>query len=388
MMEKTSLCRLILLSVCIYVIASIFSDCVAKSLIEQIGWKGANDRIIIGLLVAIPALLLTLVIIYIRSQFKIEHERTEASYKLFNDYAYKAKLYPLEIKKLRELLTHETVQHPHIIFQSAALFERCIDAEVRLLLLTRNDPSLLEDEEAVLANIRRKLGYSYLPLEHPLLSTRNIETGQIMSVFSLTGMAPLIQHAVLVMNKETFFRLQFNNEKEEFFGFSAGSEVRLVFARQGDGVYGIQTEICRIDSPSSFDCLHTLNFKRNQMRQYVRIEVDLPIRIRVLRPLQDAGSITDENLFIDAKLVDISGGGLSFLHEKSFVPGDTVSMRFSLPTGTFSDITGKILRVSLQEGKTDQWYRHHIQYVKIEPQQRERIVKYIFEKQRQRNQLR
>jgi c-di-GMP-binding flagellar brake protein YcgR len=63
-------------------------------------------------------------------------------------------------------------------------------------------------------------------------------------------------------------------------------------------------------------------------------------------------------------------------------------MHFSLSTGKFSAVPGKVLRVSLQEGKLTTWYRHHIQFTNIESQHRDRIIKYIFEKQRQINQMR
>ena len=387
-MEKVLRGKLIFFSsACTLAIALFpFAAC-AESLIEQIGWEGATGRIMASVVIVLVSVLLIMITLYLRTQLKMKSDRADASNKLFHDYAKKTDLYPSETKRLRQLLSHEVTPHPHTIFQSASLFERCIDAEIRLLLLTKNDTGLLEDDETILANIRKKLGYGYLPLEHPLLSTRNIETGQVMTVFRTTGTAPLIQHAVIVMNRETFFRLQYNVDNEDPVDFLAGQEVRLAFARQGDGVYGVQVEICRIDSPSTFDCFHSLNFKRNQMRQYVRIEVNLPIRVRVIPP-QQTEAFEPFALHVDAKLVDISGGGLSFLYEKPFVPGDVVSMQFSLSTGAFSGITGKVLRVSLQEGKSTTWYRHHIQYLLIEQQHRDRIVKYIFEKQRQQNQLR
>ncbi|MBN1578903.1 MAG: PilZ domain-containing protein [Chitinispirillaceae bacterium] len=369
------------------VLAGSSSAVFGESLIEQIGWEGATTSIIASVALILASLLLVMIILYVRMQLKIKHDREEMSNNLFYNHALKSDLYPSETKRLQQLLTHEVIPHPHTIFQSASLFERCIDAEVRLLLLMKNDSDLLEDDEKTLSGIRKKLGYGYLPLEHPLLSTRNVEVGQVMTVFKTTGSAPLVQHAVVVMNRETFFRLQYNIDNEDTVNFSSGQEVKLAFARQGDGVYGVQVGIRRIDSPSAIDCLHTLHLRRNQMRQYVRIEVNLSIRVRVVPP-QEAAAPEPFALHVDAKLSDISGGGLSFLYEKPFVPGDIVSMQFSLTTGVFSGITGKVLRVSLQEGKSATWYRHHIQFLSIEQHNRDRIVKFIFEKQRQQSQIR
>lgn len=359
---------------------------IAESLIEQIGWKGATSQIILIILFVLAAFILLMVALYIRSQLKMKNDQATVSQKLFDDHAIKSDLYPLEVKRLRSLLTHEMIPHPHTIFQSVALFERCIDAEVRLLLLTHNSLESLDDEETMLSSIRKKLGYSYLPLEHPLLSTRNLEIGQKVSIFKTTGNHPLINHAMVVSNKETYFRLQWDVDKEEGIQFFSGQEIKLAFARQGDGMYGVEVELIRTTPPSTIDCLHTLKFKRNQLRQFVRIEVNLPLRVRLI-PKEKTGGQEMFPKHIEAKLSDLSGGGLSFLYEKPFVPGDQVSLQFTLTTGRFSAITGKVLRVSLQEGKHATYYRHHIQFNSLEQSVRDKIVKFIFEKQRQQNQM-
>jgi c-di-GMP-binding flagellar brake protein YcgR len=127
--------------------------------------------------------------------------------------------------------------------------------------------------------------------------------------------------------------------------------------------------------------------KRNQLRQYVRIEASLPVKFRIIR------SESNENKdFCDrmsqAKMSDISGGGLSFLFEKPLTPGDILSVNFQLPGASFVGIAAKVLRVSLQEGKTATFYKHHIQFSGIESRQRDQIVRFVFEKQRQLSQWR
>ena len=358
----------------------------AESLIEQIGWEGAPTRIIIAVGLVLVSLLTIMAVLYLRMRHKIKKDQSDVSNRLFNELCTKSDLYPSEVRKLQQLLTHEVITFPHTIFQSAALFERCVDAEIRLLLLGTSDPESLADDEKTIATIRKKLGYSYLPLEHPLLSTRNLEIGQVVTVFTLKNTAPLIQRAVVISNKETGFRIEYDTEKDGPFQILAGQEIKLAFARQGDGVYGVQVEIAGADD-ATIDCLHTLDFRRNQMRQYARIELNLPIRVRPV-PAQKTGVTEAFPQHVDAKLCDISGGGLSFIYEKPFVPGDDILMHFSLSTGKFSAIPGRILRVNLQEGKSTTWYRHHIQFTDIAPQHRDRIIKYIFEKQRQINQMR
>ncbi|MCX7726754.1 MAG: PilZ domain-containing protein [Chitinispirillaceae bacterium] len=380
-------CDLILIVINIFVL-SLFKNSEAKTLLEQIGWSGASKDVIILLLLICILLIALLILIYLFFQLKTKKEQVDTSKNLFEDYCEKADLLPIEKKVLEQLLSHETVQYPHTIFQSASLFERCVDAEVKLLILTKGSVDAIEDEERLLSSLRKKLGYGYLPLEHPLISSRNIETGQIVSIFEPTTGRLLIHRAVISQKKETFFRLQYNADKEEnIINFLPGQTLRIAFARRGDGVYGIDTEICRIPSPSSLDCLHTLEFKRNQMRHYVRMEVSLPIKVTIVKVNKEKPSekITEN---ISAKIADISGGGLSFIYDKPLTAGEIVTMSFSLPTEKFNNIKGKILRVSVQEGKTETKYRHHVQYLSMEQCDRDKIVKFIFEKQRQQNQMR
>jgi c-di-GMP-binding flagellar brake protein YcgR len=59
-----------------------------------------------------------------------------------------------------------------------------------------------------------------------------------------------------------------------------------------------------------------------------------------------------------------------------------------LPNSAFAGVTGKVLRVSLLEAKIGTLYKHHIQFTNFEQRNRDKITKYVFEKQRQANQWR
>lgn len=358
------------------------------SLIEQIGWKGADNRIIVGVIVTLLALLGVMVALYMRTRLQNVNEQAARAEKLFREYSEKAELCPTEVVRLRQLLAHADTPYAQVIFQSASLFERCMDAEVQLLLLTVKSEEKLAEEELVLASLRKKLGYGYLPLEHPLLSTRSIEVGQAVALYGSSNRVPLIHHAIVTLNHELFFRVQYNAETEDAVKFFVGQELKLVFARPTDGVYGVQVEICKIQGDAVIELYHTLALKRNQLRQFVRIEVNLPIKVRVMPSSKKEPREESVPKHFSAKMADLSGGGISFLCESPLVPGDLVSMQFSLATGAFAGVAGKILRVSIQEGKTATSYRHHVQFVQIEPRNRDRIVRYIFDKQRQQNQIR
>ena len=365
-----------------------FISAFSKTLIEQIGWKGADTGIIFGLTLAMVSGFGVLIGFHIKTRTKVQTDQRELEDELFQEYVQKSELNSNEETRLKELLLNANTTHSHVIFQSAALFEKCIDQEIQILFQKDLSQDELDDEEVVLGSLRKKLGYNYLPLEHPLISTRNLEIGPKLSVFSQNNHLLLIQNARVVQNREFYFRIQFDPEKEDMVRLQQGETVKLGFARQNDGVYGILVTIYRNNNASTIDFFHSMDLRRNQLRQYVRVDIGLPLKFRVIKTESEDTRNAFAGKLLETRMADISGGGLSFIYNKPLVPGDIVSLNFQLSTSPFAGISGKILRVSLQEGKSDTFYRHHVQFVNFEQRNREKIIRYVFEKQRQINQWR
>lgn len=358
-----------------------------QNYIHYLNWSGPPPLVIAVFLFTLMASSGLIFLFHFRSKAKLDLESHLLSERIFNENATRAELTASENRKLKELLKHEILSNPHVIFQSVVLFEKCVQAEIDSLFASNIDEERIGIEENLISSLRKKLGYVYLPLETPLITTRGIETGQKLSIFGQNHSSPLISKAVVIMNKQFFFRIQYDPDKEEAIRFQVGNEIKIAFARKCDGVYGIPVKIYRISNQATLDLLHTSEMKRNQLRQYVRIDVNLPLRIRITKTeSEDKNRIA--GTLLETKMADLSGGGLSFLSDKPLLPGDLVSLNFQVPECSMAGITGKILRVSLQEGKTGTLYRHHVQFTNIEQRYRDGIVKYVFEKQRQQNLLR
>jgi c-di-GMP-binding flagellar brake protein YcgR len=254
----------------------------------------------------------------------------------------------------------------------------------------QSSPSTLQQDEenALLSSIRHKAGFSHLPYEMPLMSTRNIAVGQVGSIFGKNHQAALIQKASVVESNEFSFTLQYNVDKEDLVEIPLGSEIKFAFARQADGVYGVLTRVIADEGAGTLICTHSLNIRRNQLRQYVRIEMAGSVKMRLIKAADPQHSEIREGQAAEARIADISGGGISFVFDKSFKVGDIISTAFSMPGGTFAGIQCKILRISLVEARDATRYRHHGLFLNIEPRKRDTIVKYVFEKQRQQSQWR
>ncbi len=352
------------------------------------GWgKNATQfGIVFGAGMGVAALIFFLVY-GIRSR-RNKTEQEVRSKDLFLETSERLGLSMEERNKLSDLLSHQNVMEPHTIFQSLPLFEQAIDAEVNRMLGEGLQPGVDSPEEKLLSDLRKKLGFAHMPLEHPLVSTRNIAIGQMGSVFSREGNKPLIHKASIAANNSFFFTIQYDTEKEEHHRFGPNDVLRFVFARQNDGLYGAQVKVKGSEEAGSVDLLHTTDLRRNQLRQYLRVETNLALRFRLLSTKDPDKSEIQRGHLLTTKMSDISGGGLSFMHEQSLRLGDLVSLSFDLPGQVFAGITGKIVHLTLLEGKGAQVFKHHVQFVNIDQRKRESIIKYVFEKERQLSQLR
>jgi c-di-GMP-binding flagellar brake protein YcgR len=309
--------------------------------------------------------------------------RTEA---LFSENARRCKLTEPEIEFIKALTLGHNLGQPHVIFQSLTLFEQCVDAYIRRFLESRPAPNELEESDRLFVELRGKLGFDHLALEHPLASSRNISTGQGGSLFSKDGGRALFRKVTVVGNSPFYLTLRYNVEKEEVRHLLGGQIVRFAFARQSDGLYGFQSLVAKADGAGTIDLLHTTELKRNQLRQYVRIETSLPLRFRLIQTPDPDKSDIKRDESCTAKMCDVSGGGLSFIYEKSLRLGDVISLSFDLPGAACAGVMGKIVHLTLREGKDGPLFKNHVQFVNIETRKREKIISYVFEKERQLSQ--
>ncbi len=360
----------------------------SRTLIEQIGWRGAGIPAIAGFLGFVFGILALLIFMHFRKKRQNEESSRKLAAYLFKKNVDDLELTRPEAETVRLLSAYEKETQPHVVLQSISMFEKCVDAHVSSLLAQKPGDERLQEENRRLSDIRRKAGFRHLPLEHPLVSTRNLSLGQTGAVFGENKRNPLIHRATVTEINEFTFSLQYDVDNEDVFYFDTNGELKFAFARQSDGMYGVPLKLKRADGSGVLEAYHTLSLLRNQLRRYVRIEANLALRFRLISTSDPEKSAIPRGSTAEGKIADISGGGLSFLCEESLRVGDRISASFAFPGGEFAGVLCKVLRISLQEGKTKTMYRHHVQFVELEGRRRDAVVRYVFEKQRRMHQLR
>lgn len=130
------------------------------------------------------------------------------------------------------------------------------------------------------------------------------------------------------------------------------------------------------------------SLKKVQRREFFRYSCLLNGKIRVMsdEEYESGVSSEDENEadWNDMRIVDISGGGLKLYCSKHIDSNEVVKVSFVLPIERDVyrlNLTGRILRSTILEGRSD-IYDTRVEFLNINPAERDKIVKYIFESER------
>ncbi len=134
----------------------------------------------------------------------------------------------------------------------------------------------------------------------------------------------------------------------------------------------------------------TSNLRRHQRREYYRFSCALEMKSRELieEELKVIDTV-DEYLVPGLPLkhsviVDISGGGIRFLSNQEYTEGCLIYISYNLmikdKVKTYN-VVGKILSCKPSENRKGV-FEHRVQYVNLGNDDREEIIRYIFEEER------
>ncbi|MDD3364041.1 MAG: flagellar brake domain-containing protein [Syntrophomonas sp.] len=117
-------------------------------------------------------------------------------------------------------------------------------------------------------------------------------------------------------------------------------------------------------------------FVEIQRRQWVRVPTKLAMRFRAI------SSGKNEKPYV-GETVDISGGGLLFVTLDPVEEGQMVELEIALPGPTPLFCKAKLLRILEKPKKEGATSKVILEFTEISEGQRDRIISYIFEKQRE-----
>lgn len=153
--------------------------------------------------------------------------------------------------------------------------------------------------------------------------------------------------------------------------------VRIIDRYKSNNVYILAVEL-------------TSNLRRYQRREYYRFSCALEMKSRELSEDEiKVVDTVDEYLtpglpLKQSVIVDISGGGLRFLSNQQYEPDSLIYINYRLVIKEKVkdyNVVGKVLATKPSENRKGV-YEHRVQYVNMGTDDREEIIKYIFEEER------
>lgn len=135
----------------------------------------------------------------------------------------------------------------------------------------------------------------------------------------------------------------------------------------------------RVNDPRPlFTVAYPKEVKRIQRRSFVRCDVRFPLTFHKLSP-------TMEVLLKDQKAIveDVSGGGLRLETETQLELGDLLDIYLDLPNKDKVIALGKVVRVFPKPSAKPELFSIGVFFEFIEERDRDKIMRFIFEKQRE-----
>jgi len=187
-------------------------------------------------------------------------------------------------------------------------------------------------------------------------------------------------------------------------------EMRII---TGSGIYVSRITISRRFKENNLYFLEVMlltNIQKSQRRQYFRLETALPLQYRRICEVEEKiqerieqKQYADErelralreNLrqlisnYKDAVMINISAGGVKFSAVERLEADERIIVKFALDdedAGTPMSLMARVIAADRVYNPNMQLYAHRTEFLGIEREDRERIVRYVFREERLRRQ--
>lgn len=181
---------------------------------------------------------------------------------------------------------------------------------------------------------------------------------------------------------EDYIKLAMPIVKGEIIPLSIGTKVEVVVSDQ-DKAYGF-TGLIRnrqISPVPMFTMKFPDKIRKIQRRNYVRIECSIPVQYAVI---DNSEELDQDLVFQTGRTLDISGGGLRLFTNHSLEQEQKLFIKLKLLKDDEIEIKGKVIRLlDIDEETKKKRFIYGIEFIDINERDRDKIISFIFEKQRQ-----
>ena len=318
---------------------------------------------------------------------KGQREKIDIGWQYFAETAVQKRLSPQETDLLRRIVETGGVSSADMVFDSSFIYEDAVESFLKV-----NGSKMDKDESqySLMRGLRVKLGYSQLPSEIPINSTRQFEDGMPVTIFDGEDQ-PRKGRIYEVKEKQWVVVM----EAEIPPTIAVGAAIEISVLRSGDGEYACRLVVASTRLGAKLIYLpHTRTLERKQMRNWVRIDVNIPCRVTVSSKPEgwkDGSTGTSgpaQGMVLEGRLIDLSGGGACARFTSPIPQGHRLSLNFDLPGTSLRGIQTEVMRMISVIRSSREDFEHNLRFLTVETASQEKIVRYVFEKQRIDSQMR
>lgn len=160
---------------------------------------------------------------------------------------------------------------------------------------------------------------------------------------------------------------------------SPGTTVKVMFSDQV-ATYSFKSKLVSLNrqNPPTVTLGEPYDLKRTQRRNFVRLETKLNIVFAEVN--EDFQTVSD---IFAGTTIDLSGGGVMFACNTLLKYGDILDVTVVLTESDSTKALGKVVRFSENPPNAKQKYLVGLEFAIIEESERDKIIKFIFNKQRE-----
>lgn len=195
----------------------------------------------------------------------------------------------------------------------------------------------------------------------------------ILSPDRLEVVMPMEKTKLILLPVDSIYDLAFYKEGGVYQCFA-----RIIDRYKSNNVYILVLEL-------------TSNLRKYQRREFYRFSCaldmcDRPLVEEEMKAIEqnDAFYLTPGLPLKRSVIVDISGGGLRFVADRQYEEGSLIYCNYELLLDGEDkeySIVGKVLSTKPADNKKG-LFEHRVQYIDLEVEQREEIIRYIFQEER------
>lgn len=261
--------------------------------------------------------------------------------------------------------------NPDALLQDPRIFNRWVDG-----LEGIQSPSSQLVEQ--LTRIRQGL-YSSIYVVPPLRSTRDFQPNLVVNVCLAKGATALLP-AVLVEQDDgqLTFRL---TRKEVVFPYRIEDRL-LLHVPHPEAMYIAPVRVLALSSDQrQITVSHTppREFQVRQYREFWRVDLEMPVRFQAITRSGEAEAALPGNR--DGKLINLSGGGAALLCDGPLPRGQHLRFPLYLADRVLNPVVARVIESVPLPGER---CRAHLIFTGITPEERDQIIRSLFQWQRER----